>query len=270
MLDSSENAPGRSPAVRFILALLAVLITIGFIALGTWQVFRLQWKLDLIRRVDQRVHAAAAPAPGPAWWPHVSAANDEYRHVLLSGHFFPESSAKVQAVTELGSGYWLLTPLCGADGNIVIVNRGFITAEAAAKMAAPVPAPACTPDAAGAATVKLSGLLRISEPGGGFLRHNDPAADHWYSRDVAAIAAVRRLAPVAPYFVDADAGQEAANHIGGDDAGAGKDRPVGGLTVIAFHNSHLVYAITWYALALMMAGVCLWVAREERRSGQPR
>jgi surfeit locus 1 family protein len=257
MIERSEDAPRRSPAVRLTLAVLAVLITAGFLALGTWQVFRLQWKLDLIRRVDQRVHAAAAPAPGPAWWPRVSAVNDEYRHVLLSGHFLSRSSAKVQAVTELGSGYWLLTPLCGDDGNIVIVNRGFITAEAAAKLAPPVAAPACTPGTNG---VRLTGLLRISEPGGGFLRHNDPALDHWYSRDVAAIASARRLSPVAPYFVDADAGQE---------AGAGNDRPVGGLTVIAFHNSHLVYAITWYALALMMAGVCFWVAREERGAGRP-
>src|SRR5262249_44621854 len=29
--------------------------------------------------------------------------------------------------------------------------------------------------------------------------------------------------------------------------------PVPGLTVIHFHNSHLVYAITWYTLALMTA-----------------
>jgi len=263
MIERSDSAPRRSPAVRLTLAVLAVLITAGFLALGTWQVFRLQWKLDLIRRVDQRVHAAAAPAPGPAWWPRVNAANDEYRHVLLRGHFLAQSSAKVQAVTELGSGYWLLTPLCGDDGNIVIVNRGFITAETAAAMPVPVPVPVSTPACTAGAgdTVKLSGLLRISEPGGGFLRHNDAVLDHWYSRDVAAIAAARHLAPVAPYFVDANAGQE---------AGSGNGRPVGGLTVIAFHNSHLVYAITWYALALMMAGVCLWAAREERRAGRGR
>jgi surfeit locus 1 family protein len=29
--------------------------------------------------------------------------------------------------------------------------------------------------------------------------------------------------------------------------------PTPGLTVIHFHNSHLVYAITWYTLALMTA-----------------
>ena len=40
---------------------------------------------------------------------------------------------------------------------------------------------------------------------------------------------------------------------------------MGGLTVISFHNSHLVYALTWYALALMVAGISWWIVREERR-----
>jgi surfeit locus 1 family protein len=100
----------------------------------------------------------------------------------------------------------------------------------------------------------LSGLLRISEPGGGFLRDNDPLHNRWFSRDVGAIAAAHGLYNVAPYFVDADRAQ--------DPAGA-PDHPVGGLTVISFHNTHLVYAFTWYALALMVAGAWWWVARGE-------
>jgi surfeit locus 1 family protein len=36
------------------------------------------------------------------------------------------------------------------------------------------------------------------------------------------------------------------------------------LTVIAFANNHLVYAITWYALALMVAGAAWLVVRTER------
>jgi surfeit locus 1 family protein len=47
--------------------------------------------------------------------------------------------------------------------------------------------------------------------------------------------------------------------------GAAGEEPVGGLTVISFHNNHLVYAVTWYGLALMVAGACLWVVRDERR-----
>jgi surfeit locus 1 family protein len=96
--------------------------------------------------------------------------------------------------------------------------------------------------------------LRISEPGGGFLRHNDPAGNRWYSRDVAAIAASHGLAGAAPYFVDAARGQ--------DPAGA-PDHPTGGLTVISFPNTHLVYALTWYALALMVAGALWWAARRQ-------
>ena len=80
--------------------------------------------------------------------------------------------------------------------------------------------------------VTVTGLLRMSEPGGAFLRANDPASDRWFSRDVAAIAASRGLDKVAPYFIDAE---RAPGESG---------LPVAGLTVIAFSNNHLVYALT--------------------------
>ena len=90
--------------------------------------------------------------------------------------------------------------------------------------------------------VEITGLLRISEPKGGFLRNNVPQHNRWYSRDVAAIATARGLHDVAPFFVDADAGSQSA---GG---------PIGGLTVVRFPNNHLIYALTWFALAFMLAG----------------
>jgi surfeit locus 1 family protein len=40
---------------------------------------------------------------------------------------------------------------------------------------------------------------------------------------------------------------------------------VGGLTVIAFHNNHLVYALTWFGLALGVALAAWLVARAEPR-----
>jgi surfeit locus 1 family protein len=243
---SHEAGPRRRPfATLLALALCAAIAFAGFAALGTWQLYRLQWKLALIERVNQRVHAAAVPAPGPDRWPHITAESDEYRHVRVTGSFLYDRSTKVQASTELGGGYWLLTPLREADGNVVLVNRGFIRADATDPMQHAGTAPAVS---------TVTGLLRISEPGGGFLRHNNPAANRWYSRDVQAIAAARGLSHVAPYFIDADVNQETAT-----------DAPVGGLTVIAFHNSHLVYALTWYALALMVAGACVLVVRDERR-----
>ena len=247
----------RSTTVLLALAICGALLFAAFVALGSWQLKRLQWKLDLIERVEQRVHAPAVAAPGPERWQQINADADEYRRVRLSGNFLYALTAKVQAVTELGSGFWLLTPLRSADGSVVLVNRGFIPSKAASQADR-----ADGSDGAAAQPVVVSGLLRMSEPGGGFLRHNDAAADRWYSRDVQAIAAARRLSRVAPYFIDADAAPASAAPAA--DQQADYMHPVGGLTVIAFHNNHLVYALTWYALALMVAAACFWVGREER------
>jgi surfeit locus 1 family protein len=77
---------------------------------------------------------------------------------------------------------------------------------------------------------------------------------------VAAIAAARGV-NAAPFFVDAAAGQNPPGS---------PDQPVGGLTVVKFPNSHLVYAITWYALALMVAGAWWWVTHRGERENDER
>ena len=259
---SQEIEPSlRSNTTRLILTVCAALLFAGLVALGTWQVYRLQWKLALIERVDQRVNAAAMAAPPLEYWSQVSRENDEYRHVQVSGVFLHELSNKVQALTERGSGYWLLTPLRAEDDSIVFINRGFIT-EAQSK-AIFVEQAKANPDALGnRERVFVSGLLRISEPGGGFLRTNDSVGDRWYSRDVQALAQAQNLSRVAPYFIDAEV--DRSRNSSNQDASF--ILPVAGLTVISFHNSHLVYALTWYALALMVAGAFFWVRRDERNA----
>ena len=226
----------RGKAARPSLRLTALSLTafVLLIALGVWQIERRAWKLALIDRVEQRVHAPAQPIPSPASWPAVSAANDEYRHVSLKGRFLQDRETLVQAVTEEGPGFWVLTPLQRDDGTQVLINRGFVPSErrdASTRRDG-------NPDG----RAEITGLLRVTEPKGGFLRNNVPQHNRWYSRDVAAIAAARGLHDVAPFFVDADTGSQSA---GG---------PIGGLTVVSFPNNHLIYALTWFALAFMLAG----------------
>lgn len=248
--DAAPTARRSRPA-RIGLAAAALLAFAVFVALGTWQVERRSWKLALIDRTEQRVHAPAVEAPGIDSWPLVTAASDEYRHVRLEGRFLHDRETLVQATTGLGSGWWVLTPLRTADDRLVLVNRGFVSPaqrERATRQQDEVQGP-----------TTVTGLLRISEPGGGFLRHNDPAQERWYSRDVQAIAAARGLTGVAPYFVDADAAPQRA----------GVRWPVGGLTVVSFNNNHLSYAITWYALALMVAGAAWHLRRDALRPPEP-
>jgi len=235
--DSETRGPAGAARPHLWLTALSLTAFVALMALGIWQVERRAWKLALIDRVEQRVHAPAQPIPAPASWTTVSAANDEYRHVSVSGRFLHDRETLVQAVTEEGPGYWVLAPLRRNDGTTVLINRGFVPSErrdASTRQNA-------NPDG----QVEISGLLRITEPKGGFLRDNVPQHNRWYSRDVAAIAAARDLQKVAPFFVDADAGSQSA---GG---------PIGGLTVVRFPNNHLIYALTWFALAFMLAGKLL-------------
>lgn len=220
---------GRSARARMaVTAGLAVLLIAGC-ALGVWQLQRMAWKRDLIAAVESRVRADPVAAPGPSAWPTLTAERDAYRHVRLTGRYRHDRETLVQAVTDRGAGFWVLIPL-DTGTFTVLVNRGFVPPEARD------PAKRAGGNITGIVT--LRGLLRISEPGGGFLRNNDPAADRWYSRDVAAIAKARGLTRTAPYLIDADA----TASPGG--------LPIGGLTVVRFSDNHLIYALTWFGLAL--------------------
>lgn len=260
MSTMTQRNAGRRP-LHWIWALSGLVLFLGFVALGTWQVQRRAWKLDLIERVNQRVAAPAIDAPATPDWPRISVANDEYRHVRLTGHFITGRDVRVQAVTVVGNGYWLLSPLQLADGSVVLINRGFVPPQWTP------PEPSAVQVPAASTRVTVTGLLRLTEPKGGFLRANDPAAERWFSRDVAAIAQARGLRGVAPYFVDADAPASAPTPALTPIAGNSVDpvSPIGGLTVIAFHNSHLVYALTWYALALMVAGAAVGLTMQNTR-----
>ena len=242
--DDHARGP-RSGFALSVIAFFALLGIVGFTSLGVWQIERRAWKLDLIDRVEQRVHAAPVAAPGPAEWPTINAKDDEYRRVAVSGHFLNDRETLVTAVTDNGAGFWVLTPLVTKDRSAILINRGFVPPDRRDP----------TSRAAGEITgeTTVTGLLRTTEPKGAFLRANDASADRWFSRDVDAIAAKRGLENPAPYFIDADA----TPNPGGF--------PIGGLTVIAFHNNHLVYALTWLALALMLAVASIRVAREETR-----
>lgn len=238
---------GRSAAavLAIVIASLAAATVLG--ALGVWQVKRLHWKLDLIARVERRLAADPVQAPGRAAWSALTPESGEYLKVRVTGRFLNGKETLVQAVTDLGGGSWVLTPLETTQGFTVLVNRGFVPAERRD--------PATRASAAVAGETTVTGLLRMTEPGGAFLRRNDPASDRWYSRDVRAIASARGLGETAPYFIDADGTPNASGF------------PVGGLTRVRFPNNHLVYAITWFTLALMAlagGGYVLYDWRQQR------
>ncbi|WP_428835700.1 SURF1 family protein [Sphingomonas rustica] len=223
----------------------AMLLVALFLALGVWQVQRRAWKHELIAAVETRIHTDPVPAPGPDRWATITAGADAYRRVEASGRLLYDRTTLVRAVSDLGAGYWVMTPLMSADGTAILVNRGFVSQADRPRLAA-----------GPAGTVRVTGLLRITEPEGGFLRSNDPATGNWYSRDVTAIARAQRLDKTAPYFIDADRAMNAPG------------QPVGGLTVVRFSDNHLLYALTWFVMALLSAWGAWWIMRGDRRGAR--
>jgi surfeit locus 1 family protein len=219
------------------------------IALGVWQLERRVWKLNLIAETQARTHAAAVPAPDPGDLAGLQSGSFVYRPVVVEGRFLNDKETLVQALSELGPGYWVMTPLETTRGFTVLINRGFVPDEKAD--------PRSRQQGQIAGPTLVRGLLRASEPGGGFLHHNNPAGGRWYSRDVQAIAAASGLRRAAPYFIDANASPNPGGY------------PVGGLTVIRFPNNHLVYALTWFSMAggvLLLTGAAVRQERARRPS----
>ncbi|HEV7311278.1 SURF1 family protein [Sphingopyxis sp.] len=217
-------------ARRAAFAAAALVAAAALAALGVWQLERRVWKHELVAAVAARIEAEPVAAPGPESWKRIGARRDAYRRVTATGLFRHDRETLVQAVTDRGPGYWVVTPF-ETPGFTLLVNRGFVPKdrrEAKARAGG---------NEVGRVTV--TGLLRVTEPGGAFLRANDPATDRWFSRDVAAIAKARGLGRTAPYFVDADARVNPGGY------------PVGGLTVVRFPDNHLVYALTWFALCAL-------------------
>ena len=205
---------------------------LGCVALGLWQMERLQWKLALIAQVNRNLQAAPIPIQR-ALSMHAGAA--QYHRVVLTGRFDNANEAYVFSTNASGApAYHVLTPFTLKDGRILLVDRGI------------VPERLRDPRRRAAGELKgerqITGIWRIPDSSGVFTPAPNLARHIWYARDVQSIAKADRIRLAAPVIIEADA----TPNPGG--------WPKGGQTVVSFRNEHLQYAITWFALALVILG----------------
>jgi surfeit locus 1 family protein len=209
------------------------------VGLGTWQVQRKAWKEGLIATVSERFAAPPVALPQPADWARLDPATDEYRRVRFAAELLNDKEALVFTTGsslhggEAAPGYWVFTPARVLD-RIVMVNRGFVPEDRKD--------PATRAQGQVAGPVDIVGVMRWPEQPGLFTPAAEPGKNLWFSRDSTAMAQAKGLDPVAPFYIE----QESPPAPGGLPR-AGKLQP-------SFPNNHLGYAITWYGLALVLAG----------------
>ena len=223
-----------------IVVLAALVVLLG---LGTWQLERKAWKEALIATLDERLAAPPADVPARTTWDRVDRSGMEFRRVRFSAELLHDQEALVYTSGSAlrsdvsGPGYWVFTPARRQDGSIIVVNRGFV--------------PEGRQDPASRAAGQTSGVseiigaLRWPEPRGLFTPAENPARNLWFVRDHLAMAAAKNWGPVSPFFID----QEAPPPPGG--------LPRVGKITPNLRNDHLQYALTWYALAAVLAAVFL-------------
>jgi surfeit locus 1 family protein len=234
-------------------ALVAFVVLVG---LGTWQVERKAWKEALIASLTERLAASPVALPPAAGWPALDRRGDEYRRVKFQADFDHAKEVLVYGAASAfrpdvsGPGYWVFTPAHLADGSDVMVNRGFVPEgrrDAAMRAAGQVAGP-----------VEIVGVLRWPDARSWFVPVDDPRRNLWFTRDPSSMAAAKGLGPVAPFYVE----QESPVPPGG--------LPQPGRLVVRLRNEHLQYALTWYGLALVLAGVfAAWAFKSGRGQGSP-
>jgi len=217
--------------------------TLILLGLGGWQMQRMGWKHDLIAKITERMAAEPVPLPLAPDDP----AAFEYRRVTVSGTFrhAQEIFLAARDVRYSVYGTQILTPLETAEGQFILVSRGWVPNE---KKAA-------TTRAAGqpTGTVTITGIARVPHPRGWLVPDNSPDRNFWLWVDLPAMAKFAGVPGFAPLLVEADN----TPNIGGF--------PVGGQTRVSFPDNHGVYAITWFALALALLVIGVVKAWEPKR-----
>jgi surfeit locus 1 family protein len=116
----------RGPSVRQWLVLLATLLAVLLTArLGFWQLDRARQKLDLQERIASR--AALAPVPQAMLARDAAAAEGQfYRPISLRGRWLTERTVYLDnRQMNARQGFFVVTPLLLANGDAVLVQRGW-------------------------------------------------------------------------------------------------------------------------------------------------
>lgn len=232
----------RKPRFPIVLTLVVLVCLVVLCGLGTWQMQRLAWKAGLIARSE----AAAALAPAPL--DQVLAAPDpEFRKALVVCRGLPTAPyVELQSIHDGQAGVRLVSA-CAPEGmdQTFLVDRGFLPDSVSARprvQASTLP-------------LSLAVELRRSPPPGAMTP--PPANGRFYGRDNAAMA--QALEAGAPSEFTLFALTSPNPEIGALTASA---------PPAAFSNNHLGYALTWYGLALALAG--FYVAMLVRRMRKPK
>jgi surfeit locus 1 family protein len=212
------------------------------VGLGVWQLHRLVWKQGILAQIDQAEASPAVPLP-----PHPSL----FQKVAIAGVLRPGPvilyGADVRDTPQGPQmGGQLIEPLIRPDGPPVLVDLGWVPDHGTGRADVP---------AAQGGPARVEGYIRLPEHPGAFSPKDDPSIHRFYTLNPQAMATALGLPDVAPFTLIAMG--PAPDNVYPSPATALPRPP----------NDHFGYALTWFGLALTLAGVFGAWARGVLRAG---
>lgn len=198
------------------------------LALGTWQLQRLDWKQGILAEIDARIGDTPIDLPLAP-----TADADEYLPVTVTGTLTGDRLRVLTSIKDVGPGFRVIEAFETTDGRRILIDRGFVKSG--------------EQDQITTATTAVTGNLLWPDETDNWTP--DPEGDLWFARDTAAMAAALSTEPT---LIVARQPTPADPVI--------RTLPI---DTSAISNDHLNYAITWFLLAAVwavMSGALAWRA----------
>lgn len=203
--------------------------TAVLVALGVWQLQRLEWKEAILTDIDAKITADPVAIPAEP-----GAGAHRYLPVTAQGEIGAREIHVLVSQKRIGAGYRIIAPLTISDGRVVLLDRGFTKVENKAA------------DRARGA-VSVIGNLHWPNETGTSIPEPDINANIWFARDVPQMAAALGTLPIMVIARDTTPADPSVTPLPVDTSG--------------IPNDHLQYAGTWFSLAavwLVMSNFFAW------------
>ena len=200
-----------------------------FCVLGSWQIYRLQLKQELITQINNGLKSSPIT--------YSEKIKKNYQRVTLNGKYDFKNQIYLYSLNEKGQpGYDVITPFQTINNENVLINRGWINKE-----------DKNTQKVNFTRKNKISGLLKKNNKPNIFKPENDIKNNIWFSINLTQIKNItgQDFNSFIVYLEDITTETPKAKKI-----------------TVDVPNNHLKYAITWYSLSISIFAYFLYFRKK--------
>ena len=200
----------------FLFKIFVFLFITLFCALGTWQLYRLQWKQDLLSQISEGLKSTPIK--------YSQNINKNYQKVVLIGSYDFKNQIYLYSLNDKGQpGFDVVTPFETIRKENVLVKRGWIKKEL--KHSSDI----------NTSSKNITGMLRQANRKNLFTPNNDIHENIWFSINLEDVQKItgKKFNKFIVYLDDQNT-----------------DIPKPKKITVDVPNNHLKYAITWYSISI--------------------